>query len=65
MRQLLGIACHEYLYEQTAIIANVTPEQSHHNIAYERFGSAGTIALLPMQYNRCSLVWSVKSSAAR
>jgi 2-octaprenyl-6-methoxyphenol hydroxylase len=62
VRHLLGIDCHEYPYEQTAIIANVTLENAHQQVAYERFGSAGTIALLPLPHNLCSLVWSVKTA---
>jgi 2-octaprenyl-6-methoxyphenol hydroxylase len=36
--------------------------QPHQNIAYERFGGAGTIALLPLQNQDYSLVWSIKSA---
>ena len=62
VRQLLNVDCQEYSYQQTAIIANVTIEQSHQHIAYERFGRAGTIALLPLPDNLCSLVWSIKTA---
>ncbi len=62
VRQLLKIECRESHYEQTAIIANVSTEYPHQQIAYERFGRAGTIALLPLQSNLCSLVWSVKTA---
>lgn len=62
VRQLLNIGCDEHDYGQTALIANVTMAQPHHNVAYERFGGAGTIALLPLQNQDYSLVWSIKSA---
>lgn len=51
-------------YHQTAIIANVTPEKPHQNVAYERFTANGSLALLPMQDNHCSLVRTVSSEQA-
>ncbi|MEW6998411.1 2-octaprenyl-6-methoxyphenyl hydroxylase [Colwelliaceae bacterium BS250] len=47
-------------YQQVAIIANLTPQIPHNNIAFERFTDAGPVALLPMTDGRCSLVWTVK-----
>jgi len=55
-REKAGISVHQSDYQQTAIISTVTPNQAHHNIAYERFTEQGPIALLPMSDNRCSLV---------
>ncbi len=49
-------------YGQTAIIANVTPEKDHANVAYERFTDTGPLALLPMTERRCSLVWTARDS---
>jgi 2-octaprenyl-6-methoxyphenol hydroxylase len=50
-------------YKQTAIVADVTPAQSHHNRAWERFARSGPIALLPKGKD-CALVWSVRPDAA-
>ena len=61
IRQLLSIDALEHNYQQTAVTANVTPEQPHQHCAYERFTDTGPIALLPMTDNRCSLIWTVKS----
>ncbi len=47
-------------YGQTAIIANVTPQRPHRNVAYERFTDTGPLALLPMSEGRCSLVWTAR-----
>ena len=61
VRQLLNVGVRETEYEQSAIIANVTPEKSHGNVAYERFTDSGPLALLPLTQNRCSLVWTVRN----
>ena len=58
VRQKLDIRATDHDYEQTAIIANITPERPHKNVAYERFTRHGPLALLPMNDNRCSLVWT-------
>jgi 2-octaprenyl-6-methoxyphenol hydroxylase len=58
VRQKLDIRTTDHDYEQTAIIANITPERHHQNVAYERFTRHGPLALLPMDDNRCALVWT-------
>jgi len=64
VRQLAGITNSVDDYGQSAMIANVTPGNEHHNIAYERFTDSGPLALLPMSEGRCSLVWTVKRNKA-
>jgi 2-octaprenyl-6-methoxyphenol hydroxylase len=64
VRDLLHIGSSVQDYGQSAVIANVTPAQRHHNIAYERFTDEGPIAFLPMTQNRCSVVWTVPTSRA-
>jgi 2-octaprenyl-6-methoxyphenol hydroxylase len=63
VRQVLGITAARADYDQAAVIANVTPEYSHGNVAYERFTDSGPLALLPLSENRCSLVWTVAPQA--
>ncbi len=62
VRRLLDIAVTEKDYQQTAIIANITPQRPHQNVAYERFTAQGPLALLPLNTQggeqRCSLVWA-------
>lgn len=58
LRRAVGIKANKRAYDQTAVVANVTPERDHGNVAYERFTSTGPLALLPMPGNRCSVVWS-------
>lgn len=59
IRQQLNIPLEESDYQQTAIIANVTTQKPHHNVAHERFTDSGPLALLPMQGQQSSLVWTV------
>jgi len=65
VRQQLGITSHEFDYQQTAIIANVTPSSPHQQIAYERFTVSGPLALLPLPDNHCSLVWTRTPTQAK
>lgn len=60
IKRLLDIQQRQYDYQQTAVIANVTLEKHHQYTAYERFTHTGPFALLPLQGNDCSLVWTVK-----
>ncbi|MDD9890357.1 MAG: 2-octaprenyl-6-methoxyphenyl hydroxylase [Gammaproteobacteria bacterium] len=62
--QQLGIEQAKESYRQHAIISNVSFEQAHNNIAFERFTDSGPLAILPLRNfegeNRCSLVWTVE-----
>lgn len=63
VRASLGIAVRRSEYNQSAIIANVTPTGFHDHTAYERFTDSGPLALLPLSDQRCSLVWTVSPTA--
>jgi 2-octaprenyl-6-methoxyphenol hydroxylase len=60
VRQFLSIPLREKSYGQTAIIANLRPEQAHRGSAYERFTDTGPLALLPMRDDRLSMVWTTR-----
>jgi 2-octaprenyl-6-methoxyphenol hydroxylase len=62
--KLLNIGSNRKNYQQTALITNVTPGKKHNNVAYERFTESGPLALLPMQSNRCSVVWTLEPAQA-
>ena len=62
--KLLSIGNSRKNYQQTALITNVTPGKKHNNVAYERFTDTGPLALLPMQSNRCSVVWTLSPAQA-
>ncbi len=64
IRRQLGIDAIEWDYGQTAIIANLTPEYPHQNVAYERFTDSGPLALLPMSQGRCAVVCTVDNADA-
>jgi 2-octaprenyl-6-methoxyphenol hydroxylase len=59
IRQHLGIDVLRRDYHQSAVIANLSTQLPHCNVAYERFGKFGAMALLPMSDQRCSLVYTV------
>jgi 2-octaprenylphenol hydroxylase len=65
VRTAFGIATRIGSYEQTAIVARLTPERSHQNTAWQRFVSGGTLALLPLGDGSVSIVWSVPEAQAR
>jgi 2-octaprenyl-6-methoxyphenol hydroxylase len=58
LREQLGIEIKRTPYDQSALIANVTPGKPHGGQAFERFTDDGPMALLPLQDNRCALVWT-------
>ncbi|HSV28111.1 MAG TPA: FAD-dependent monooxygenase, partial [Candidatus Omnitrophota bacterium] len=51
-------------YHQSGIVTTVAHEKPHRGIAHERFLPAGPFAILPMQGNRSSIVWTEKLSLA-
>lgn len=58
LREQLGITVNQRPYDQTALIANITPSRAHGGEAFERFTESGPLALLPLSDNRCALVWT-------
>jgi len=65
LREQLGIHVRSRPYEQSALIANVSPGQGHEGQAFERFTEQGPMALLPLPDNRCALVWTRQGMDAR
>lgn len=59
LREQLGLAARIWDYDQSAVIANVTPERPHGGVAYERFTGDGPVAMLPMTDDRCAIVMTV------
>lgn len=70
VRERIGARSWRMGYGQTAVIATVTTDRPHGNVAYERFTDTGPLALLPCdpphdweqetQGYRWSLVWTVR-----
>jgi len=66
LRDQVGIATRDRDYGQRAIVAHVVTEQAHESTAWQRFLPGATVAFLPLQDGRCSIVWSVpEHDAAR
>ena len=64
MRESAGIPMARWSYDHVAIVATVTHERSHENVAYEIFYPDGPFAILPMLPGedgqpRSAIVWSV------
>jgi 2-octaprenyl-6-methoxyphenol hydroxylase len=65
IRQNAGIQTHGWQYWQSCIVATVTPEKPHNDIAYERFWPGGPFGILPMTENRCRIVWTEPHAKAK
>ncbi|MDP3815640.1 2-octaprenyl-6-methoxyphenyl hydroxylase [Pseudomonas sp.] len=64
LREQLGIDVSHLPYGQSALIANITPQEPHGGLAFERFTEEGPMALLPLADNRCALVWTRSTEQA-
>lgn len=65
LRQSAGISSSTWDYEQVALVSNVLSQHFHDHVAYERFTSAGPLALLPLTEGRSGLVWTFKPDIAK
>jgi 2-octaprenyl-6-methoxyphenol hydroxylase len=59
VRRMTGIRTEIRDYGQTAIVANITPQLTHNDTAFERFTKTGPLALLPLRQQQCVLVFTV------
>jgi 2-octaprenyl-6-methoxyphenol hydroxylase len=58
IREQAGIKAITLPYKQTAIVCTIGHTLPHNGLAMERFLPIGPFAVLPMQNNRSSLVWT-------
>ena len=58
MREAAKIKSWRKSYRQTAIVCVVRHAEPHRGVAVEHFRAAGPFAILPMQGNRSSIVWT-------
>ena len=65
LRDLAGISCVRFHYDQVGIVTTVEHERPHEGRAVEHFLPAGPFAILPLKGNRSSLVWNERSDDAR
>lgn len=65
LRTLARIAAHGHAYHQRAVVAHVSCGRSHQDTAWQRFLPTGPLALLPIDTQRCSMVWSLPERRAQ
>ncbi len=58
VRKLLEISQQVTEYGQTALVTTIKSSVPHNNVAYERFTQSGPLAMLPINDNECSVVWT-------
>lgn len=61
---LLGLKAEFHDYQQTAVLTNIVATRQLAGVAYERFTSAGPVALLPMHDDRTKCVWVEREQQA-
>lgn len=57
-----GIRVTGWRYGQTAIVCTVEHEKPHHSVAQEHFLPSGPFAILPLNGNRSSIVWTEREA---
>lgn len=65
LRQAAGIKTIGWSYPQVGIVATVAHEKPHHGRAVQHFLPSGPFAILPLQGNRASLVWTEARALGR
>ena len=53
-----GIPVSDWRYHQASIVCTIAHSRPHQGVAIEHFLPAGPFAVLPMQHNRSSIVWT-------
>ncbi len=64
VRRLLEIPQQITEYDQTALITTVKSSLPHNNTAFERFTESGPLAVLPVNNEECSIVWTRRKEQA-
>jgi len=65
LRELAGIGQHGRDYDQQAVVATVVAEYGNAATAWQRFMPHGPLALLPLERERFSIVWSTSPDEAQ
>jgi len=64
VRKLCGIGSRGWDHNRFGLVASVTPNIAHRNVAHECFRPDGPLAFLPLDAERYSLVWTLASREA-
>ena len=59
VRECIGVSCMRTHYQQLGLVCTVKTELDHQQTAWQCFTQHGPLALLPLEDNTCSIVWSV------
>ncbi|MEO0344521.1 MAG: FAD-dependent monooxygenase [Pseudomonadota bacterium] len=62
--QRAGLSKVAWDYDQTALVCVIAHEKPHQGVAHQFFAPAGPLAVLPLQGNRSSIVWSETTAIA-
>lgn len=65
VRELVDIGSRSEPYDQHAVVATVSAELGNRSTAWQRFMRDGPLALLPLQADLFSIVWSTSPDEAR
>ncbi len=65
VRRMLGIGARSYDHGVQMLVCRVAHELPHRHVAWEWFDYGHTLALLPLNGNRCSVVLTLKPEAMR
>lgn len=57
LRQMAGIGCTGWMYEQACLVVEVETALAQQNITWQQFNPSGPRAMLPLPGHRASLVW--------
>jgi 2-polyprenylphenol 6-hydroxylase len=64
LRELAGLQLRGHAYDQHALVATVQAQRGNQSTAWQRFMPTGPLALLPMQNDLFSIVWSTSPDQA-
>jgi 2-octaprenyl-6-methoxyphenol hydroxylase len=65
IRAAAGIDADVVDYDQIAVVANIAADRPHEGNAYERFTSAGPLALLPRHDGGLAVIWACRPQRAQ
>jgi 2-polyprenylphenol 6-hydroxylase len=65
LRTMAGIEARGHAYHQCGLVAHVRTAQPHRDTAWQRFLPTGPLALLPIDAERVSIVWSLPAPRAQ
>lgn len=64
VRSMMGIAAQTHHYGQRAVVGNLQAQKALNHVAYERFTPQGPLAILPLNEQRASFIWTVAEEDA-